>query len=258
MEYDNSPPSDIVCQSDSSANFDDLNGLHSDTSVNSTCNSQPNERNAIADGIINRQIGNSKAVDKNCDLSANELGLNGRFVTVLDQLDARVEILRKDALNLQEKRDFLHMSIDLIKSNDLMQDLADSEREDIDCYLQRVTARLSTVELNVRTIRDHSQEDSLNKINTLIDLMITMGDPVLSRQRCQLYLNACCSVDEYIHFTDIDADIDECKMNVDVAAGRIDKKFESVLLGCTLDDQKNIKKRLHALMGYLNQQIINQ
>lgn len=38
--------------------------------------------------------------------------------------------------------------------------------------------------------------------------------------------------------------------------GPIDKKFESALLGCTLDDQKNIKKRLQALMGYLNKQTV--
>ncbi|KAL9904613.1 BAG family molecular chaperone regulator 2 isoform 2-T2 [Glossina fuscipes fuscipes] len=180
-----------------------------------------------------------------------------RFVTVLDQLDARVEKFRKDALGLQEKRDFLLMSIDLIKSNDSMQNLTDSEREEIGCYLQRVNARLSTVELNVRTVRDHSQEDSLSQINTLIDLMITMGDPVLSRQRCQMYLNACCSAGEDVSVANT-SDMDEYRVDVDVDAGPVDKKFESVLLGCTLDDQKNIKKRLHALMGYLNKQIIHQ
>ncbi|KAL9898527.1 BAG family molecular chaperone regulator 2-like [Glossina fuscipes fuscipes] len=180
-----------------------------------------------------------------------------RFVTVLDQLDARVEKFRKDALGLQEKRDFLLMPIDLIKSNDSMQNLTDSEREEIGCYLQRVNARLSTVELNVRIVRDHSQEDSLSQINTLIDLTITMGDPVLSRQRCQVYLNACCSAGEDVSVANT-SDMDEYRVDVDVDAGPVDKKFESVLLGCTLDDQKNIKKRLHALMGYLNKQIIPQ
>ncbi|KAM7357593.1 BAG family molecular chaperone regulator 2 isoform 2-T2 [Cochliomyia hominivorax] len=174
-----------------------------------------------------------------------------RFVTVLDQLDARVEKFRKDALGLQEKRDFLLMSIDLIKSNDLMQNLSESEREEIVCYIQRVNSRLSTVELNVRTVRDQSQEDSLSQINMLIDMMITMGDPVLSRQRCQMYLNACCSARE-------SNNLPSCsESGLDMDAGPIDKKFESVLLGCTLDDQKNIKKRLQALMGYLNKQIIH-
>lgn len=115
-------------------------------------------------------------------------------------------------------------------------------------YIQRVNSRLGTVELNVRTVRDKSQEDSLSQINALIDTMIKMGDPVIGRQRCQLYLNACCSstMDPSSQLgTVLEADV-----------GPIDKKFESALLGCTLDDQKNIKKRLQALMGYLNKQTV--
>lgn len=124
-----------------------------------------------------------------------------------------------------------------------------AEREEIMLYIQRVSSRLGTVELNVRTVRDNSQEDSLSQINALIDTMIKMGDPVIARQRCQMYLNACCSssMDPSGHMDTVpEADV-----------GPIDKKFESVLLGCTLDDQKNIKKRLQALMGYLNKQTVS-
>lgn len=46
-----------------------------------------------------------------------------RFIAVLDQLDTRVEKIRKEALNLQEKRDYLLMSIDLIKNNELLASL---------------------------------------------------------------------------------------------------------------------------------------
>jgi len=51
-----------------------------------------------------------------------------RFVNILDQLDARVEKLRKDALNLQEKKDYLLMSMDLIKSNEMMQNMSEGEK----------------------------------------------------------------------------------------------------------------------------------
>ncbi|XP_068154942.1 BAG family molecular chaperone regulator 2 isoform X2 [Drosophila tropicalis] len=174
---------------------------------------------------------------------------NERFVSIMDQLDARVERFRKDALNLQEKKDYLLMSMDLIKSNEMLQNMSEAEREEIMLYIQRVSSRLGTVELNVRTVRDNSQEDSLSQINALIDTMIKMGDPVIARQRCQLYLNACCSstMDPFGHMDAVpESDL-----------GPIDKKFESALLGCTLDDQKNIKKRLQALMGYLNKQTVN-
>lgn len=102
----------------------------------------------------------------------------------------------------------------------------------------RVATRLATIDLNVKTIRDQAQEDSLHQVNSLIDSVITTTDRIAARQHCQQYLN-CCS---------------------DGGGGGgervIDKKFEMALLGCALDDQKNIKKRLQALMTYLNQQII--
>lgn len=41
-----------------------------------------------------------------------------RFIDVLDQLDTRVEKLRKEALQLQERRDALLMSMDVIKNNE--------------------------------------------------------------------------------------------------------------------------------------------
>lgn len=52
-----------------------------------------------------------------------------RFVSILDQLDARVEKFRKDALNLQEKKDYLLMSMDLIKSNEMLQNMSEGKFE---------------------------------------------------------------------------------------------------------------------------------
>lgn len=99
----------------------------------------------------------------------------------------------------------------------------------------RISDRLATVELNVKTIRDNAQEEALHQINSQIDTLITNSDRILARQKCQYYLN-CCSDGSNVT--------------------SIDKKFEVALLGCALDDQKNIKKRLQALMTYLNKQII--
>ena len=257
-------------------NFDYLHGLNegasADTMMDSTSSSSMYNNaprnfgpvgSSAADSTSNStyvgQVDDSKVVDR-------PFNLNERFVTVLDHLDARVEKFRKDALGLQEKREFLLMSIDLIKSNDLLASMTESEREEITCYIQRVNSRLSTVELSVRTVRDDSQEDSLSQINMFIDMMITMGDPVLSRQRCQQYLNSCSSSTEHntadgssaggnlVTYPECSTETDgEFEMDGDCP---VDKKFESALLGCTLDDQKNIKKRLNALMGYLNKQTI--
>lgn len=46
-----------------------------------------------------------------------------RFIDVLDQIDMRVEKLRKEALTLSEKRDVLLMSMDVLRNNELLQGL---------------------------------------------------------------------------------------------------------------------------------------
>lgn len=102
--------------------------------------------------------------------------------------------------------------------------------------MSRIGTRLATVELNVTTIRDKAQEDALHQVNSLIDSVITTSDRMTARQQCQHYLDSC---------------------NDGGGAERlIDQIFETALRGCTLDDQKNIKKRLQALQTYLNKQII--
>lgn len=175
----------------------------------------------------------------------------------MDQLDTNVERLRREARELQDKRDSLLMSMDLIRNNEKFSDLDEctndnkqylnltmtlicvtfiDEREELNCYMGRIATRLSTVDLNVTTIRDNAQEDSLHQVNSLIDSVIITTDRILARQQCQHYLNCC---------------------NDGGGVERVtDKKFEMSLLGCALDDQKNIKKRLQALMTYLNKQII--
>lgn len=171
--------------------------------------------------------------------TSDEKTLIQRFINVLDQLDNRVEKLRKDAFSLQEKREYLLMSVDLIKNNELLSGMDEYEREEIFCYISRVSARLSTVDLNVKTVRDSAQEDALHQVNMLIDTLITGRDAVTARQRCQTFLNACNDVS---------------MMGTERV---VDKIFEGALLGCTLDDQKTIKRRLNALMTYLNKQTVS-
>jgi len=171
--------------------------------------------------------------------SFSDLSPSERFVKVLDQIDAKVESLRKDAMKLQADAEVLHLSIELLRNHEHLNNLDDCEREEIDCYVQRIGGRLSTVELSVRTVRDQAQEESLHLVNRHIEeLLLSNCDPVITRQRCQQYLNACHdgTFDEHLHPPD--------------------KKFECALLGCTIDDQKHIKRRLLALLDYLTKQSV--
>lgn len=103
---------------------------------------------------------------------------------------------------------------------------------------------MSTIDLCVKTVRDAAQSESLHQVNSMIDSLITSNDRTQARHRCKMFLNAC-SFNE----STMDPVAEEEVV--------VDKKFENALLGCTLDDQKVVKKRIQALMSYLNKQTIS-
>lgn len=110
----------------------------------------------------------------------------------------------------------------------------------MECYVQRINTRLSTIELRVLTMRDHAQEESLHQVNRLIDeILISSKDPINARHKCAQFLNACSTTGQ------------DC-----VDGLPIDKRFESALLGCSLDDQKRIKQRLLSLSKYLGKKSV--
>lgn len=75
------------------------------------------------------------------------------------------------------------------------------------------------------------QEESLHQVNTFIDnLVIDLhGDPYIVKERCMSYMAACGSKSD----------------------DNVDKIFESAVLGCSLDDQKRIRRRLQGLLNYI-------
>lgn len=111
-------------------------------------------------------------------------------------------------------------------------DLFSADKEEIIHYTERIASRCGTVEISVRTIRNEMQEESLNQVNTFIDnLVIDLnGDPFVVKERCLSYVAACGS-----------SKLDE----------NVDKSFETALLGCSLDDQKRIRRRLQGLLNYI-------
>jgi len=149
----------------------------------------------------------------------------------LDALEIHVESLRKATLVLAEKRESLFISLDAIKHSSQMLELDENDRDDIERYLERLQSRCTSVEISVRTERDQAQEDSLSQVNRLIDSLVVSykSDPMRSQIKCQTYMATCTS------YPDRDTD----------------KEFETALLGCALDDQKRIKKRLFGLLQYL-------
>lgn len=164
-----------------------------------------------------------------------------QLVSILDGIDREVESLRKQATELQDKRDQLHTRIDLLRTDFLTSHVDELDPDEIDFHLKRVSDRLNTVDVNVKTHRDDFQIESIHHINNLIDEIIRFNDPIEKRRKCQEFLNSCTSS---IQFSE------------EIVV--IDKKFENHLLACTLDDQKKIRKRLEALLHYMMKQMVSE
>ncbi|XP_072392162.1 BAG family molecular chaperone regulator 2 isoform X2 [Diabrotica undecimpunctata] len=154
-----------------------------------------------------------------------------RILEMLDLLESHVEKLRKNASQIEEDKDALLCTLDSVLNADLMYSLEANDRDDVTRYADRVMNRCLTVEVKVHTHRDKLQEEALFQVNRLIDglVMGLKSDAELARSKCESYMNAC---------------------SASVVQGATDKNFESTLLGCTVDDQKKVKRRLQGLLNY--------
>ncbi|XP_032673826.1 BAG family molecular chaperone regulator 2 [Odontomachus brunneus] len=164
--------------------------------------------------------------------SSNELKSKDRLVGLLDQIEVHVEQLRKDASRLEEEKDSLLTTLDTLRNNDILGTLEEPDRDDVLRYAERLSMRCLTVDVLVKVQRDHIQQEALHQVNGLIDSLVVglRQDPSGTRQRCAEFMNACSS-----H-----------------GIGHSDKIFETAILGCTLDDQKRVKKRLQGLLDYID------
>lgn len=176
---------------------------------------------ASGKGIIPQTYGNDS------DMSTKQ-----RVMEILDNLESHVEKLRRDATKLEEEKDVIMGSLDAVKLLPVLNDLQGLDRDEAQQYLERIIERCHTVAVNVYTQRDQSQEDALHQVNQQIDHLIVLlkADHEAARARCLIYMNSSSSQ----------------------SSGVTDKHFESALLGCTIDDQKRVKKRLLGLLKYLD------
>ncbi|XP_014248277.1 BAG family molecular chaperone regulator 2 [Cimex lectularius] len=155
-----------------------------------------------------------------------------RLLALLDRVEAEVEYLRSETMRLEERKDSVFTALDSLRNSDLLRELHETDRDDIEKYMERVSTRCLTIEILVRTVRSSQQEEALHQVNRLIDSLVVSfkSDPSTTKAKCQSYIASCSEQPE--------------------VPG--DKVFENVLLGCTIDDQKKVKKRLQGLYNYLD------
>ncbi|XP_063239179.1 BAG family molecular chaperone regulator 2 [Bacillus rossius redtenbacheri] len=164
--------------------------------------------------------------------SISEKPPKDKLISMLDRVEKLVERMRRDALRMEEEKDILLTTLDTVKNSEVIVELHESEQEEVFHYAEHISNRCLTVEVHVRTTRDRMQEDALYKVNGLIDALVVglRGDPAGAKARCLSFMNSCSSQPQ----------------------GPADKSFETAVLGCTLDDQKRVKKRLQGLLEYID------
>lgn len=64
------------------------------------------------------------------------------MISFLDGIENRVEALRKEAHKLQEQRDHLNATIDMLKNTDFLSNLNEADKEEVNLTLQRINERL--------------------------------------------------------------------------------------------------------------------
>ena len=101
-------------------------------------------------------------------------------------------------------------------------------------YIDRLTKRCLTVEITVQIIRSPAQETALQTVLKYLHDLIGEIHTNMEQSKgiIQRYLNSCLTE----------------------TRGPVDDKFQAALLGCTAEDQKDVKKRLEVLWASLERE----
>ncbi|KAL8612723.1 hypothetical protein ACOMHN_025374 [Nucella lapillus] len=145
----------------------------------------------------------------------------------VDEVECRVDMLRREATTLMGERASLLEIMDQLKKDCMHVDMSPEDSQELLTNMERLKVRCEAVEIHVHTVRDEGQRQSLHKVNGALEKLHTRlassqntsGSVVL---QAQSYLNAC----------------------LPEAVGPIDSRFQSMVLGCAVDDQKDIRRRL--------------
>lgn len=154
---------------------------------------------------------------------------SSHLLEALDDLETRVQSLRDTASALELEKESLIEIIHNVKNSQDMRNISDGEREELTLTAERLMNRTVTVEVSVETIRNPQQASSLQQAMLTIDEILKKVMDNLDGGKKQLMsMYAACTSE--------------------VPPGPIDQKFQSIIIGCAIEDQKKIKRRLENLI----------
>jgi len=151
---------------------------------------------------------------------------------LLDDIEDQVQKLRTEAVSLIEDKEDIQTTLEMISAPDQLDGLSDVDREEIEATVDRLAQRVNAVNINVTTARSPTQQESLHHVNRAIDTLIfqIQTDTMQANIMCSSYLSAA---------------------GMEIERSPSDPRFEQHLLGCTVEDQKNVKKRLMGLLDHI-------
>jgi len=193
----------------------------------------------MGDGSEEMEVSDIKP-DDNVNLSNEEeqavrlaSSNNGDSVKdLLDEVEDQVEKVRSEAMAIIEAKEDIQTTLEMLSSQDQLSMIADVvERSEVEAILERLTTRLNAITVDVSTSRSNGQQESLHRVNQAIDTLIVkiQTDTDEANVLCRTYLSATGSEDD----------------------SPTDAKFEQHLLGCTIEDQKSVRKRLVGLHQHI-------
>uniref|UniRef100_A0A3Q2Q4V2 BCL2 associated athanogene 2 n=1 Tax=Fundulus heteroclitus TaxID=8078 RepID=A0A3Q2Q4V2_FUNHE len=141
----------------------------------------------------------------------------------------RVEALREAASDMEQERESILEMIQSLQNSQEMRNICPGEREELSLTANRLMGRTLSVEISIGTIRNPQQEEALQKATSMIDEIVKklLSDMESGRQQL-LALHAACVTE--------------------APPVPIDQKFQAIVIGCALEDQKKIKRRLETLV----------
>ncbi|KAK7508119.1 hypothetical protein BaRGS_00000358 [Batillaria attramentaria] len=147
----------------------------------------------------------------------------------VDEVESRVETLRRQASILVEEQASLLSVLEQLKDQSLSSNISAGDCQELIANMERLKERCRSIEVRVHTVRDEGQIEALEKVNRALEDLeteVVHGGTVASSKRAHSFLNAC----------------------LPDSVGAIDTRFQSMILGCALDDQKEVRRRLQILV----------
>ena len=98
--------------------------------------------------------------------------------------------------------------------------------------MERIKTRIESVQITVNTVRNANQQAALEKVTLHLTAMekLLEENPQDAKEKISVCFNTCLSE----------------------TSGPVDSKFQSCLLECTVDDQKQVRRKLESWLRTLD------